>query len=218
MVIATLNGSPKIKDSNSEVLLSIIEGRLSKENTIKRYSINKSLLNEEEISQIIKSDILIVAFPLYVDGIPSHLLEQMILLEKAYKEKDHKDTIAYVIANNGFYEGNQNEYAIVMVKNFCNRANIKWGQGIGIGTGEMIGGLIKGGMPLGKGPLTSLGKAMDILTENIKNKVSKEDIYVNPNFPSFAFKFLAHRTFWDAKAKENGVTKKEMNARLVYKK
>lgn len=217
MVIATLNGSPKIKDSNSEVLLSIIEERLIKENTIKRYSINKSLLQEDEISQIIKSDILIVAFPLYVDGIPSHLLEQMILLEKAYKEKEHKDTIVYVIANNGFYEGCQNEYAIAMMKNFCTRANIRWGQGIGIGAGEMIGGLIKNGMSLGRGPLASLGKAIDIFIENIKNKVSKDDIYVNPNFPSFAFKFLAHRSFWDAKARENGVTKKEMNARLVYR-
>ena len=133
MVIATLNGSPKVKDSNSEVNLSVIEERLSKENTIKRYSINKSLLKEEEISQIINSDILIFAFPLYVDGIPAHLLEQMILLEKAYKEKEHNDTTVYVIANNGFYEGDQNKYALAMVKNFCTRANITWGQGIEIG-------------------------------------------------------------------------------------
>lgn len=217
MVIVTLNGSPKVKDSNSEVNLSVIEERLSKENTIKRYSINKSLLKEEEISQIINSDILIFAFPLYVDGIPAHLLEQMILLEKAYKEKEHNDTTVYVIANNGFYEGDQNKYALAMVKNFCTRANITWGQGIGIGTGEMNGGMIKGGMPLGRGPLTSLGKAMDLLAENIKNKVSREDIYVNPNFPSFAFKYMAHRTFWDANAKKNGITKKEMNVRLVYK-
>lgn len=218
MVIATLNGSPKVKDSNSEVYLSIIEERLSKENTIIRYSINKSLLKEEEISQIIKSDIFIVAFPLYVDGIPAHLLEQMLLLEKAYKEKENKDIIVYAIANNGFYEGDQNKYALAMVKNFCTRANITWGQGIGIGTGEMNGGMIKGGMPLGRGPLASLGKVMVLLTENIKNRVSSEDIYVNSNLPSFVFKFLAHRTFWDANAKKNGITKKEMNVRLVYKK
>lgn len=218
MVIATLNGSPKVKDSNSEVYLSIIEESLSKENTTKRYSINKSLLKEEEISMIIKSDILIVAFPLYVDGIPAHLLEEMILLEKAYKEKEHKDTIVYVIANNGFYEGDQNKYALAMVKNFCTRANIIWGQGIGIGAGEMNGGMIKGGMPLGRGPLTSLGKAMVLLIENIKNKVSKEDIYVKPNLPSFAFKYMVHRTFWNVNAKKNGITKKEMNVRLVYKK
>ena len=104
-----------------------------------------------------------------------------------------------------------------MVKNFCARANITWGQGIGVGTGEKIGGLIKGGMLPGRGSLKSFGKAMDALTENIKNKASKEDIYVNTNFPSFVFKVLAHWTFY-AKAKENGVTKKEMNARLVYKK
>ena len=216
MVIVTLNGSPKVKDSNSEVNLSVIEERLSKENTIKRYSIYKSLL-KEEISQVINSDILIFAFPLYVDGIPAHLLEQMILLEKAYEEKGHNDTTVYVIANNGFYEGDQNKYALSMVKNFCTRSNITWGQGIGIGAGEMHGGMIKGGTPLGKGPLKSLGKAMDLLVENIKNKASGEDIYVNPNFPSFAFKFMAHRTFWDANAKKNGITKKEMNVRLLYK-
>lgn len=216
MVISTLNGSPKASDSNSEMNLSVIEERLDKENIIKRHTINKKLLSKDEVREIVLSDVLIIAFPLYIDGIPSHLLEQMIILEKAYQVQEHKKTVVYVVANNGFYEGDQNEYALQMVENFCLRAGICWGQGIGIGAGEMIGQLCKEKMPVNKGPLKSYGKAIESLVSNIKNQTCGEKIYTYPNFPVFLFKLIAHYHQWDGNAKKNGISKRQMRKRIIY--
>lgn len=218
MIISTINGSPKQKESNSCRYIAAATNQLKDRHTIQDYSVAKSSLSEEEISNIMQSEILLVAFPLYVDGIPVNMLKQLILLEKAFKEKKHKDTMVYVIVNNGFYEGEQNEHAIEMVMNFCKRAGLSFGQGIGIGTGEMQGQMLQQGMPLGKAVLTNLGKTMSIFIHNIEERKSAPSLYVRPNFSWRGFQFMAHHTFWNSQAKANGLSKKDMNRRMVYKK
>ena len=44
----------------------------------------------------------------------------------------------YVIANNGFIEGRQNEPLMQIMENFCNRSGIEWCGGLGIGGGVMM--------------------------------------------------------------------------------
>jgi hypothetical protein len=44
----------------------------------------------------------------------------------------------YVIANNGFIEGRQNEPLMQVMENFCVRAGLEWCGGIGIGGGVML--------------------------------------------------------------------------------
>ena len=44
----------------------------------------------------------------------------------------------YVIANNGFIEGRQNEPLMQVMENFCNRSGLKWSGGLGIGGGVMM--------------------------------------------------------------------------------
>ena len=61
--------------------------------------------------------------PLYVDSLPSHILTLMKV---------------YVIANNGFIEGKQNEPLMRVLENFCARSGLEWSGGIGIGGGVML--------------------------------------------------------------------------------
>ena len=44
----------------------------------------------------------------------------------------------YVIANNGFIEGKQNEPLMQIMENFCSRSGLEWCGGIGIGGGVML--------------------------------------------------------------------------------
>ena len=44
----------------------------------------------------------------------------------------------YAIANNGFIEGKQNEPLMQLMENFCRRAGLTWGGGVGIGGGVML--------------------------------------------------------------------------------
>ena len=211
MKIMMIDGSPKVSKSNSEYFLSVLSNFIEGKDIVK-YRLSKKLDYEKIISNIKNIDILVLAFPLYVDSLPSHVLEFFSILEENFKE-ELKDITVYVIANCGFYEGNQNKTALKIMRCWCKKMNLKWGQGIGIGAGEMMGGLSN--VPMGKGPNTSLGLALEDLARNINEGSSGEDIFTIPSmFPRFAFRLAANR-FWISKASKNGLRKKDLNKCIV---
>ena len=81
MKIALINGSPKNMESASGCLLQELKKFLGDDKEIAEYSFRKPQLNEEEMEQVAESNALVFAFPLYVDGIPSHLLSCIMQLE-----------------------------------------------------------------------------------------------------------------------------------------
>ena len=93
--------------------------------------------HERILQQLENTDAVVFALPLYVDGVPSHVLRFMEVLEQFCREKD-KHFGVYCIANNGFIEGRQNEPLMQVFENFCSRAGLKWGGGTGIGGGVML--------------------------------------------------------------------------------
>ena len=204
MKISIINGSPKAIKSNSEILGNYLSSLL-KENEIKKYYSISFRLNDENKNEIYNSDVLIFLFPLYVDGIPSNLLKLLVEFEK---EKVIKSgTKIYCIANNGFYEGKQNRLAILQIKNWCEKVNARWGQGIGVGAGELLPYLKK--YPLGQGPLKNLGKVLDEFSANIITLKSDEDIYINPNWLRSLY-FLQGSISWILKGRKNNLRVREL--------
>ena len=204
MKISIINGSPKAIKSNSEILGNYLSSLL-KENKIKKYYSISFRLNDENKNEIHNSDILIFLFPLHVDGIPSNLLK---LLVKFEEEKIIKsETKIYCIVNNGFYESKQNRLAILQIKNWCEKVNARWGQGIGVGAGELLPHLKK--YPLGRGPLKNLGKVLDKFSANILTLKSDEDIYVNPNWLKSLYFFQATIS-WILKGRKNNLRVREL--------
>ena len=93
--------------------------------------------HDRVLEQLRDAQTVVFGVPLYVDGIPSHLLRFMEKMETFCKENDLKLSV-YCIANNGFIEGKQNEPLMRTFENFCNRAGLTWGGGVGIGGGVML--------------------------------------------------------------------------------
>ena len=89
------------------------------------------------LRQLENADTVVFALPLYVDGIPAHVLRFMEELEQFCREKDLHFGV-YCIANNGFIEGRQNEPLMQVFENFCIRSGLRWGGGTGIGGGVML--------------------------------------------------------------------------------
>lgn len=110
--------------------------------------------------------------------------------------------------NNGFYEGKQNHIAIQQMKLWCCDNGFVWGQGIGCGAGEMLPFLKK--VPLGHGPTKNLGDALEAFAININRRGTGEELYINPNWPRFMWKYQANRMYWIPKAKKNGLKKKDI--------
>ncbi len=93
--------------------------------------------HERILEQLKNADAVIFGVPLYVDGIPSHVLRFLEKME-AFCRENHLDLHVYCIANNGFIEGKQNEPLMQCFENFCARAGLSWGGGVGIGGGVML--------------------------------------------------------------------------------
>ena len=204
MKISVINGSPKAIKSNSEILGNYLSSLL-KDNEIKKYYSISFRLNNENKNEIYNSDVLIFLFPLYVDGIPSNLLKLFVEFEK--EKVVNPATRVYCIVNNGFYEGKQNRLAILQMKNWCEKVKADWGQGIGVGAGELLPYLKK--YKLGKGPLKNLGKVLDKFSANILTLKSDEDIYINSNWLKSLYFFQATIS-WILKGRKNNLRVREL--------
>ena len=204
MKIIIINGSPKTVKSNSEILENYLFPFL-KENNIKKYYSISFQLNDKTKNEIYNSDVLIFIFPLYVDGIPSNLLKLLVKFEK--ENVVRPETKIYCIVNNGFYEGKQNFLALLHMKNWCKKVNAKWGQGIGIGSGELLPYLKK--FKLGQGPLKNLEKILNRLPRNILTLNSDKNIYINPNWPKSLY-FIQGSVSWILKARKNNLKIREL--------
>ena len=80
---------------------------------------------------------VVFGLPLYVDGVPSHVLRFLEVMETFCRENDLKLRV-YCVANHGFIEGKQNEPLMQVFENFCARTGLVWGGGVGIGGGVML--------------------------------------------------------------------------------
>ncbi|BCN31240.1 hypothetical protein [Anaeromicropila herbilytica] len=211
MQIALINGSPKYKNSASEVILEDLEECLKKNPNIKvtHFSFLKPQIDQKDIKSLFSCNCWVFAFPLYVDGIPSHLLNCMIQLEKYIGAHPNvpKTIHVYGISNSGFHEGKQNIIAIEILKNWCIKSGLIWGQGLGVGAGGMLAGLKK--VPLGHGPKKNLGKAFEPFVSNIVHRKSEEIIVTSANFPRLAYK-IAAEFGWRKQIKANGLKRKDI--------
>ena len=89
------------------------------------------------LEQLHGADAVVFCLPLYVDGIPSHVLRFMEEMEAFCRQNSLRLNV-YCVANNGFIEGRQNEPLMQMFEHFCAHAGLTWGGGVGIGGGVML--------------------------------------------------------------------------------
>ena len=130
-----INGSPKKRFCASSYFLFLQRLFVGGE------KVNEHLCTKGDYQRILDrlpgADAVVFGLPLYVDGVPSHVLGFLEEMERFCKEKALHLKV-YVIANNGFIEGKQNEPLMQVMEHFCQRAGLTWGGGVGIGGGVML--------------------------------------------------------------------------------
>ena len=93
--------------------------------------------HDRVLGQLQDAQTVVFGVPLYVDGIPSHVLSFLEKMEAFCREKGLRLNV-YVIANNGFIEGKQNEPLMRLFGHFCARAGLSFCGGVGVGGGVML--------------------------------------------------------------------------------
>lgn len=199
MTVVLINGSPKINNSASGILLEDLRKFFPKEVQITEAGMHKECISKEVLRRLEHADVWVFAFPLYVDGIPAHLLSCLVQLEKSHV-KDRKRCISGIV-NCGFYEGIQAETGLSILENWSIKAGYIWGGGIGVGGG---GGLAMMPSPKsGKGPKAPIDKELKVLAGNIMEGKAQRNRYVSVAFPRVLYK-MAAQAGWRQMIRANG--------------
>ncbi len=221
MNIVFLNGSPKPSGGNSAIFSEFLKKAIAKikpDVNFTLLNIRTNMLVEADYELFETCDALVIAYPLYMDAFPSHLSSQLLRLEEWFNSRKGEKSAAknrlvvYGLCNCGFYEGERTSLSFDMLKIWCKKCGLIWGQGAGAGGGELLCTLPQ--IVMGHGPLRSVGKNISKLALSVVNGLSGENLYSKPDMPRFMFTASANSMIWEAKAKKNGLTKKQMLYRI----
>lgn len=179
MKILIINGSPKISNSNSEVLVNKLNTYLNADTiqiNIKNY--------KENFTDIINNyETLIIAFPLYVDGIPSHLLETLTNLKINNKN-------IYSIVNCGFPESIHTKQGLDIIRNYCAYNDLNYKGGLGIGGCGGLSEMTKN--KLLKFTNININKYIKELSDSILSNKKFENILTTTNIPNYIYSYVAN--------------------------
>ena len=200
MKVTFINGSPRKQGGITARLLRVMEERLPD------CEISHGWDAASE-----GAGAILIAFPLYVDGIPSNLLRELI----GHEQSIPPGTRVYALVNNGFYEGEQNATAIVMLRNWCACAGLTWGQGLGVGAGEILKreAIMAMASAVARRSMKNYNQGLDTLAGNILASQSGEDIYTRPGMPRSLYIFGGNISFY-ASAKQKGLSWRDIKRKL----
>jgi multimeric flavodoxin WrbA len=179
------------------------------------------------LAAVDQADLLLFAFPLYVDALPS-LLPRAIQRIAARRAAGGGSTAAAgrplglaVIINNGFPESYQDNVALAICKHFADAAGMVWLGGFAMGSGESV----VSGRPLDQPndmgiPLMKIQQALGVVAEALdqgraipREATKKLAGGPIPSMPFFVWRLMVihgSKAFWEKRAASNGVDKQAM--------
>lgn len=141
-----LIGSPKPRGSTSESLgTCLLKGLATRGWTTARLHIHRQLKSPADTDALWaamdQADLIILAFPLYVDSLPAPVIRMM---ERFFARRDRPATsqtqALAVIINCGFPENAHNQAAERICRRFAAEMRITWAGCLSMGEGSMIDG------------------------------------------------------------------------------
>lgn len=207
-----LVGSPRTKKSTSAslggYLFERLEARGVKTQTIQIYtSINSKERMKAMYEAIENADLVMLAFPLYVDSLPAPVI---VALERitAHRKDVHSPIRFSAIANCGFPGANHNDTALAISSEFARQNGLTWMGGLALGAGE---GIVHG-VPLNEmdGRAIPLKQSLELTAEALANgrpiPKSARDLLAKPVIPDWMYTFMG-KFGWEQRAKRYGVNR-----------
>jgi len=204
-----LIGSPRTKKSTSAslggYLFEQLQARGIETQTIQIYT---SLNSPERMSSLFESidnsNLVVLAFPLYVDSLPAPVIAA---LEKiaAHRKENPTPTRFIAIANCGFPGANHNDTAIAITSEFARQNGLIWMGGLALGAGE---GIVHG-TPLNEldGRAIPIKASFDLAAEALANgqpiPQPAKELLAKPIIPNWAYT-LQGQFGWRMAAKQYG--------------
>jgi multimeric flavodoxin WrbA len=172
-----------------------------------------------------RADLLIFAFPLYIDTLPFLVTRAMELIA-GYRQKtaQSRPVHFFVLSNNGFPESYQNNVALTICRDFASIAGMTWAGVLALGAGEAT----VSGEPLKEFsqqgfPIFKVHQALKTAAEALaQGQPVPEEAIRNmagcpiPFTPFFVWRLMFRKganKYWRVRAAGNGVSKTDIPAR-----
>jgi multimeric flavodoxin WrbA len=224
-------GSPKINSpSTSGVLGGYVLEQLQRQgwqgsSLTLRANTFKNEGKAEFIDAVDHADLLIFAFPLYIDALPFLMTKALeIIAAHLCSQPSTTPKRLFAIANNGFPEAHHNALALAICQRFARDTGMIWAGGLAMGAGEAL----FSGLPLtdhqrgGRPPVQHVIQALDLASIALaagkpvpleaNRLIAKTPIPFLP-FPLWRWLFVKiARLHWQEKATNNQVSQEEILA------
>ena len=216
--VLLLIGSPKTSQNTSEALGAYLLDKMRPTGVeTEMLSISQAIKADAGIDSLLKafdrSDLVVLAFPLYIDSLPYPVVRALELIaDHRSKTGAPGEKRLVAICNCGFPEAEHTEGALAMCRQFARETGIEWAGGLGLGGGGSIAGKDlkeRGGM------VRNVRRSLEIAAEAL----SRGEVV-----PEEAVKLMSERLMpvwlyllfggsgWKKRARKNGVIDK-MNDR-----
>lgn len=142
MKIAMINASPRllIRRNDTCTANTVLQDcrrllRRSHLHDFEDFHLKTAYLSDKDKKALFDCDIWLLSFPVYMMGLPSHLMAVMQTLEQEAAERGPREIRVYALANTDLYEGNNAYPAFRMLSLWCEACRFSWCGGMGIGGG-----------------------------------------------------------------------------------
>ncbi|HZX30337.1 MAG TPA: NAD(P)H-dependent oxidoreductase [Rhodocyclaceae bacterium] len=217
--VAVLIGSARPKGtSTSESLARQLVGDLDKAgvSTTLIYAtqfIKPGRAAEQGLAAMLAADALVVAAPLYVDGLPSLVSRALEQLAARLGQEPHALRRVVGILNNGYPEAVHNHLALRILRCFAHRNGLAWAGGLALGGGEAIHGRPLSSVRLIlRAPIKALKMAAAALAAGQPIPAQASRLMARPLAPARLYRWVA-RLRWFVQARPNGIGQRQLGAR-----
>lgn len=206
-----LLGSPKAARSTSGSFLDYLEGRLRAQGTmVNRFHLNQTMTVDRQVRSLLSAvddaDVIMLAFPLYVDGLPSNVLRGMeAVADRTQPTYGPRRPGFAVLCNGGFPEAAQSDTALATCRAFARVAGFAWLGGLAFGGGGVIDGRSLAALGLRVRNVTrSLNLAASALAERRAIPEEAVRLMAKPVVPHWMYRALGNAG-WRRTAQTHGV-------------
>jgi hypothetical protein len=106
---------------------------------ILKASLQQEKGKQDLVSSVDRADLLLLAFPLYIDALPFLVTKALEVIE-VHRRVTHQGMSQrlFVLSNNGFPEAHQNILALAICHRFAVQNGMRWAGGLAMGGGEAL--------------------------------------------------------------------------------
>ena len=135
--VLNLIGSPRVQSTSEKLACYLTDDLAARGWQVETQQVAPALRRErwEGLEERIRAaDIVVLAFPLYVDALPGELTQALERLASSYRQRPPSPRQRWLaIINCGFVEGRQNDIAVAICGQFAREAGVTWSGGLTIG-------------------------------------------------------------------------------------